>query len=64
MTKNIVLFLELCLFLFIYLFISLLSDVALIFDIDMGDVDVSIETHMKYDKLLILKKKKMIKGPI
>jgi hypothetical protein len=29
----------------------------LILDVDMN-VDVSIETHMKYDKLLILKKKK------
>jgi hypothetical protein len=33
-----------------------LNDVTLILGVDM-DVDVSIETHMKYDKLLILKKK-------
>jgi hypothetical protein len=40
-----------------FFFFSLLNDVALILDVDMK-VDVSIETHMKYDKLLILKKKK------
>jgi hypothetical protein len=34
----------------------MLNNVTLILGVDM-DVDVSIETHMKYDKLLILKKK-------
>jgi hypothetical protein len=33
-----------------------LNDVALILDADR-DTDLSIETHMKYDKLLILRKK-------
>jgi len=33
-----------------------LNDVALILGTDV-DADVSIETHMKYDKLLILRKK-------
>jgi hypothetical protein len=33
-----------------------LNDVTLILGADM-DANVSIETHMKYDKLLILKKK-------
>jgi hypothetical protein len=33
-----------------------LNNVALILNTDI-DVDVSIETHMKYDKLLILRKK-------
>jgi len=40
----------------------MLNNVTLILGVDM-DVDVSIETHMKYDKLLILKKK-VIDGPI
>jgi hypothetical protein len=39
-----------------------LNDVALILGVDM-DTDVSIETHMKYDKLLILRKK-VTDGPI
>jgi hypothetical protein len=32
------------------------NDIALILGTDI-DIDVSIETHMKYNKLLILKKK-------
>jgi hypothetical protein len=39
-----------------------LNDVALILGVNM-DVDLSIETHIKYDKLLILRKK-ATKGPI
>jgi hypothetical protein len=39
-----------------------LNDVELILDTD-SDVDLSIETHMKYDKLLILRKK-VTEGPI
>jgi hypothetical protein len=39
-----------------------LNDVALILGTDM-DTSLSIEIHMKYDKLLILKKK-VIEKPI
>jgi len=39
-----------------------LNDVALILGIDMN-ADLSIEIHMKYDKLLILRKK-LTEGPI
>jgi hypothetical protein len=38
------------------------NGVALILDTDI-DANVSIETHMKYDKLLILRKK-VTDGPI
>jgi hypothetical protein len=40
-----------------------LNDVALILDTDI-DADVSIETHMKYDKLLLILRKKVTEGPI
>jgi hypothetical protein len=51
-------------FFFFFFFIDYLSR----FDVEgvLGaylDVDLSIETHMKYDKLLILMKK-VTKGPI
>jgi hypothetical protein len=51
-------------FFFFFFFIDDLTpnDVALVLGADM-DVDLSIETHMKYDKLLILMKK-VTKGPI
>jgi hypothetical protein len=51
-------------FFFFFFFIDdlALNDEALILSTDI-DADVSIETHMKYDKLLILKKK-VIDGPI
>jgi hypothetical protein len=39
-----------------------LNDVALILGVDMN-ADLSIEIHMKYDKLLILRKK-LTEGPI
>jgi hypothetical protein len=38
-------------------FFSSLNDVTLILGTNM-DIDVSIETHIKYDKLLILEKKR------
>jgi hypothetical protein len=53
------LFLELGFLIFFFFSFSMddleLNDVALILGTDV-DADVSIETHMKYDKLLILRK--------
>jgi hypothetical protein len=46
-------------FFFYFFFINelTLNNVTLILSVDMND-DVSIETHIKYDKLVILRKKK------
>jgi hypothetical protein len=49
-------FLELGIFFFFSIDDLTLNDVTLILGTDI-DADVSIETHMKYDKLLILMKK-------
>jgi hypothetical protein len=58
------LFLELGFFFFFFFSMDdlTLNDVVLILNADM-DVDLSIETHMKYDKLLIFRKK-VTDGPI
>jgi hypothetical protein len=62
MTKNMV-FVYRVGYSFFFFFSYSLNDVALILGTDMDD-DVSIQTQMKYDKLLILKKKKMREGSI
>lgn len=46
-----------------FLFLFLFSFYVALLGTDI-DSNVSIETHMKYGKLLILKKKKVIEGPI
>jgi len=57
MTKNMVFIYRVVFFFFFFFMDNLaLNDITLILRIDM-DVDGSIEIHMKYDKLLILKKK-------
>jgi len=63
MTKQMIFVLRVGSF-FFFFFLDVLSvnDVALILGVDMN-ADLSIEIHMKYDKLLILRKK-LTEGPI
>jgi hypothetical protein len=56
MTKNIVIVYRVGSFFFFPKDNLVLNDIALILGADM-DSNLSIETHMKYDKLLILRKK-------
>jgi hypothetical protein len=63
MTKQMIFVLRVGSFFFFFFMDDLtLNDVALILGVDMN-ADLSIEIHMKYDKLLILRKK-LTEGPI